>query len=151
QPDADFNLTKTLHLGDPDVLWTIRQSKDVSLRIEIAAPSPPHAKARAIEPLRVAIRVAALNGADAAPTQPPADPRASDRVAFEAEPNDTPETANHVSLSQTIYGLADDRPYLPLGDEPTSAELAAGSDWFTFTFDSPTPKLAFFALDFVDR
>ena len=75
----------------------------------------------------------------------------SDRVAFEAEPNDTPETASPLTLGQTVYGLADDRPYLPLLTEPTDAELRAGGDWFTFTFEPASPKLAFFALDFVDR
>ena len=35
--------------------------------------------------------------------------------------------------------------------ETTDSERTAGADWFTFAFDSDVPKLAFFALDFVDR
>jgi HEAT repeat protein len=144
-------MTKTLHLGDPDVTWTIRQPKNVSLQISIAPPSPQDGKARKIEPLRIAVRIADLGDADVTSTRSTTDPSVSDRVAFEAEPNDAPETANPLTLGQTVYGLADDRPYLPLLDEPTAAELTAGADWFTFTFESGSPKLAFFGLDYVDR
>jgi len=151
QAGAGSTMTKSLHLGDPDALWTIRQPKNVSLRISVAPPSAPDANGGKITPTRVAVRVLDLGGADEASIHDATDPGVSDRVAFEAEPNDTPETASPLTLGQTVYGLADDRPYLPLLDEPTGAELTAGGDWFTFTFESGSPKLAFFALDFVDR
>ena len=66
-------------------------------------------------------------------------------------PTIKPESANRLTLGETVYGLADDRPYLPAAAETTDGERTAGVDWFTFTFESDVPKLAFFALDFVDR
>jgi HEAT repeat protein len=72
-------------------------------------------------------------------------------VAFEAEPNDRYQDANPLVLGQTLHGLADDRPYLPLGEAPTDAESSAGPDWFTFELTSETPRLAFFGLEFVDK
>ncbi len=74
-----------------------------------------------------------------------------DGVAFEAEPNDAIESAQTITLGQTIYGLADDRPYLPLGDAPTEAEKTAGRDWYRFDNDGDRPALGFFGIEFVDR
>ena len=75
----------------------------------------------------------------------------AEAVTFEAEPNDRWQDANPLILGRTVYGLADDRPYFPRGETPTEAEATAGADWFVFDLDSDLPKLAFFALDFVDR
>ena len=136
-----WTLTKSLNCGDPDVLWSIRQPGEVALRITITLPRKPGPPALAAKPLQVAVRVAELGENDPA----------VQAVAFETEPNDKPESANRLTLGQTVYGLADDRPYLPLGTEMTERERTAGSDWFTFTFESDVPKLAYFALDFVDR
>src|SRR5262249_52282488 len=91
------------------------------------------------DPVDASVRVAAMGN------------EADDGVAFEAEPNDRPEQANRLVLGQTVHGLADDRPYFPIGEQPTEAESSAGVDWFTFTFSSDAPKLAFFALAFIDR
>ena len=135
---AAWRVAKSLTLGDPDVLWSIRQPRQVLLRITIA---PPPKMDLAAKPLRVAVRLADLGDGN------PAGPG----VAFETEPNDKPELANSLTLGDTVYGLADDRPYLPLGTEPTEKERTAGADWFTFTFKSDIPKLVFFGLDFVDR
>ncbi len=66
-------------------------------------------------------------------------------------PTTSPSQANPLTLGETVYGLADDRPYLPLGTEPTEQERNAGADWFRSRSTSDVPKLAFFALDFVDR
>ncbi len=136
-----WTLTKSLNCGDPDVLWSIRQPGEVALRITITLPPKPGPPALAAKPLQVAVRVAELGENDPAERA----------VAFETEPNDKPELANHLNLGETVYGLADDRPYLPLGTETTDRERTAGADWFTFRFESDDPKLAFFALDFVDR
>ena len=50
QAGAGWTMTKALHLGDPDVIWTIRQPKNASLRISIAPPSSPDATGRKAEP-----------------------------------------------------------------------------------------------------
>jgi HEAT repeat protein len=136
-----WTLSKVLNCGDPDVLWLVRQPGDILLRITITPPPKTDPPALAGKPLQVAVRVAELGAEDPA----------AQAVAFETEPNDKPESANHLNLEETVYGLADDRPYLPLGTETTDRERSAGADWFTFTFESDVPKLAFFALDFVDR
>jgi hypothetical protein len=125
--------SKILHVGDPDVAWSLRQPAGLAGQVTLSA-APGIAA-----PLPFAVRVAELGAA------------AGDGVAFEAEPNDSPEAANALTLGQTVYGLADDRPYLPLGRVTTDAERTAGADWFRFEFASETPQLAFFALEFVDR
>jgi hypothetical protein len=126
-------LEKTLHLGDPDAVWSVGQPAGTAGEISLVAGDGIK------DALRCAVRVSEL-GDDQA-----------DGVAFETEPNDAPETANPLKLGQTLYGWADDRPYLPLGEELTGAESTSGKDWFRFEFDSETPRLAFFALDYVDR
>lgn len=130
---GESTLNKTLHLGDPDVVWTILQPKQTPTLVTIEAPET------AKTPVPFTVRVADLG-------EP-----AEDGASFEVEPNDRPEQANPLILGQTVHGFADDRPYFPLGEQPTEAENAIGQDWFTFTFTSDTPQLAFFALDFIDR
>ncbi|MGP0068442.1 MAG: HEAT repeat domain-containing protein, partial [Isosphaeraceae bacterium] len=142
-------LSKTLHLGDPDATWIVRQDKGETLRITVELS--PKAKADPGAPPRAAVRVADLGKAEETAKSDAGDPRAVDRVAFETEPNDTPESANRLVLGRTVYALADDRPYLPMGEQPTDAENSAGVDWYTFTYDGEGRRLAFFALDFVDR
>jgi hypothetical protein len=144
-------LTKDLHVGDPDVLWTIRQPQGTSLQITVTAPARPAGGAAVQAPERVSIRVAELGQPSAAPGGRGVDPSTFETVAFESEPNDSPETANPLLLGETVYGLADDRPYLPLASEPSEQERTAGVDWFTFTYEADKAALAFFALDHVDR
>jgi HEAT repeat protein len=138
---ATTSLKKSLNCGDPDVLWSIRQQPDVPLRITITPPPEKEALAVAAWPIRAAVRVAELNGEQSS----------AQAVAFETEPNDTPESANILTLGETVYGLADDRPYLPPAKETAANGRTVGADWFTFTFESDVPKLAFFGLDFIDR
>ncbi|MFO0960458.1 MAG: hypothetical protein U0800_23995 [Isosphaeraceae bacterium] len=126
-------LAKSLHLGDPDVVWTVRQPAGVRGSIEL---EPAREVA---DPLRFAYRVAEVG-------EP-----AEDGVDFEFEDNDTPVRANPLRLGRTVYGWADDRPYLPLGNETTDAERDAGQDWFRFEVASDEPILAFFGLEFIDR
>jgi HEAT repeat protein len=152
QAARDWHLSKTLHVGDPDVVWTIRQPQDTELRITVALASHGNL-ARSVRPICVAVRVVEVGAPEdraqdrgTAPSRPD-----SERVAFEAEPNDTPETANPLNLGETVYGLADDRPYLPVDAAQRAPALPAGADWFRFSFEEETAKLAFFALDFVDR
>ncbi len=144
-------MSKILHVGDPDVVWSIRQPKDVALAVKITSIPAAVPNGAAAKELRVAVRVTELDRVNPAAQRSVVDAAPVDHVAFEAEPNDQPEQANNLLLGETIYGLADDRPYLPFGTEPTEKERTAGADWFRFTFDGDVPKLAFFGLDFVDR
>jgi hypothetical protein len=142
QRGAKFSsLTKSLNCGDPDVVWSIRQPPAIPLQITISPPPLTDRPAVATRTLRVVVRVSELSGED----------MAEPGVTFEAEPNDTPESANRLTLGETVYGLADDRPYLTPAPDPVANGPTVGADWFTFTFDSDIPKLGFFALDFVDR
>ena len=104
--EVDSSLIKSLTCGDPDVLWSIRQARGVPLRITITLPSkttplpsPPN-------------RSGSRSGLPSSAKKS----SAADAVAFETEPNDKPESANRLTLGQTVYGLADDRPYLPLAN-----------------------------------
>ncbi len=126
-------LSKTLHVGDPDVAWMVRQPKGEAGSIRLEAE-----KALG-EAVKYVVRVAEV-GSDA-----------PDGVAFEAEPNDSPETANRLALGQTVYGLADDRAYLPRGETPTEAEQTGGQDWYRLDFEGEQPSLVYFGLEFVDR
>jgi HEAT repeat protein len=141
--------SKTPHLGDPDVAWIVRQDRGESLRIAVRWPAETGSKAA--RTVRVAIRVADLGPAEETSKPGDEDSRTTDRVAFETEPNDTPESACRLVLGQTVYGLADDRAYLPMGEQPAEEAQESGVDWYTFTHDEESPRLAFFALDFVDR
>ena len=144
-------MSKILHVGDPDVVWSIRQPKDVALAVKITSIPAAVPSAAAAKELRVAVRVTELDRVNPAAQRSVADAAPVDHVAFEAEPNDQPEQANNLLLGETIYGLADDRPYLPFGTELTEKERTAGADWFRFTFGGDVPQLAYFGLDFVDR
>ncbi|HEX3449920.1 MAG TPA: hypothetical protein VHS97_16820, partial [Isosphaeraceae bacterium] len=148
---VDAVASKILHVGDPDVLWSILQPKDVAFTVKITKLPAVDPDGSAVKPLRVAVRVAELDRATTAVQGLVADAAVVDHIAFEAEPNDQPEQANTLNLGETVYGLADDRPYLPLGTELTEKERTAGADWFRFTFGGDVPQLAFFGLDFVDR
>ncbi len=141
--------TKSLHLGDPDVAWIIRQDRGESLRIGVVWPTDTGSKAA--ETVHVAIRIAEMGPADESSKVVGEDSRIVEGVAFETEPNDTPESACRLVLGQTVYGMADDRAYLPTGEQPAEEAQESGVDWYTFTYEEESPRLAFFALDFVDR
>lgn len=130
---GDVVLEKKLHLGDPDVTWLFRQPAGAEARAALQVDT------KQAGPVKVMATARVVGEAG------------KDGVAFEAEPNDRFQDANPMVLGQTIYGLADDRPYLPLGETPTEAEASAGRDWFTFELKSERPRLAYFALDFVDK
>ncbi len=154
RPNRSFApIVKDLHNGDPDALWTIRQPAGVPLKVSVVRVADPSLKAGDLVkpgvPIGVEISREDLGLADPPKANEPAEVDA--RVSFEAEPNDNAEMANPLTLGRTVYGLADDRSYLPRGATPTDAENLGGIDWFTFRFDGDAPKLAYFALDFVDR
>lgn len=145
---ATDRLAKTLHAGDPDALWTVRQAEGTELQVTLELVKLDRNTAPK-SPVRAAIRVAPLTAPAA--TEPGSPVASGDRVVFEAEPNDSPETANAMALGETVYGLDDDRPYIPQEGKTTQAVPGSAGDWFVFPFDSDRPKLVFFGLDFVDR
>ena len=125
-------LEKTLHIGDPDVAWMVAQPAGVGGKVTIEA-DPAHPS-----PIPFVVRFADIG------------PDCED-AAFEVEPNDAPEDANRLILGRLVFGLADDRPYLPIGETPTVAESTVGKDWYRFDYENDDPALAFFGLEFVDR
>ncbi len=68
-----------------------------------------------------------------------------------ALPNSTWLQAQSVELGQTIYGIADERPYVPSSPETAYADLMAGFQWFKFTAPAGAPQLAHFILETPDR
>ena len=130
---ADFDLKKTLHVGDPDGAWLVKRKGGDVMKVTISADK------KLIGSTDYTIE--SVNIGDSA----------GDGVAFESEPNDRAETATEIPLGRPVYGLADDRAYFPLGDHTTDAERTAGQDWFTFEYHSDQTKLAYFSIDFVDR
>jgi HEAT repeat protein len=126
-------LEKTLHLGDPDVAWMLQAPAHAAGVLTLTSD------ARQRKALMIRVHVAEVG--ESAP----------DGVVFEREPNDTPASAQQIEFGRTVYALADDRPYLQLGELPTEAESTAGRDWYRLEFAEDTPKLVFFGIEFIDR
>lgn len=144
-------LEKVLDQMDPDFVGVIRQPAGVPLRLE-ALWGDTTAHDRTVAPVDVRVRVVELAQAEGDGHREHAIPsEAAGRVAFEFEPNDTPGTANPLILGRTVYGLADDRPYWTPEVSASGEPRGPGVDWFRFRYDGPGSRLAFFALDFVDR
>lgn len=130
---GDQTLSKTLHVGDPDVAWMVRQPKGEAGEVRLEAEKGLG------ESVRYVVKAVDVG------------PDAEDGVAFESEPNDSPETADRLTIGQSVYGLADDRAYLPRGETPTEAEKTAGQDWYRLDFQGEKPALVYFGLEYVDR
>jgi hypothetical protein len=94
----------------------------------------------------------------------------SSAIAVETEPNDSWREANTISLGQTVWSTADDKPYIaPETESPGRGTfpyqnveanpdkskrdvlLEGGIDWFKFTFDEERPKLIYFEVDLPER
>jgi HEAT repeat protein len=140
-----------LDQGDADLAEIIRQGAGEPVRITLAWSGKQDGVDRARGGIPVVVRIADLGPADRVSTDDAVDPRTTGIVDFEIEPNDSPASANPLVLGRTVYGLADDRPYWLPETDPGVDARGPGIDWFQFRFDGPAPKLAFFALDYVDR
>ncbi len=151
EPGAENLLSKNLNMGDADLAGMIRQPAGVPLKITVSWHGRDNRDSTQQKAIRIDIRVADVGPADRREGEDSVDPRTTGRVDFEAEPNDTPESANALVLGRTVYGLADDRPYWTPEVSPAGEKLGPGIDWFRFRLDGPGPRLAYFALDFVDR
>jgi HEAT repeat protein len=126
---AGDRIAKGLHAGDPDLYVSYRPSEDGQARLTLA-------RVATAEDAALNVRVAW----DDIPL-----PQA-DRVAIEAEPNDSWQRANELRLGRAVYGTGDDVDYLE-----NRAEGKAGLDWFRFEVKQDTPALVYFQLDLLDR
>lgn len=67
--------------------------------------------------------------------------------------NHTAKEANPMVLGETVFASSDESEYIPV--EGTSrkayAEDPRGEDWYSFSFDSPRPKLVYFQVELMDR
>ena len=116
---------KALHEGDPDLYLARRAASDGRSSLVIENLSGP-----------VKVRI---SSGDQAISE-------GDRPAFEAEPNDSWHEANPIILGRDVYGSADDVDYLENAEEGRS-----GLDWFRFQVAGPSPVLAYFHLELLDR
>ena len=136
-------LTKRLDLCDADLAGIVQQVAGTTLRIRVSRVGHVDPVGASDGDIRLAVSVADLG---------PADARAAGRVDFETEPNDTPETANLLVLGRRSTAWPTIGPTGPPMVSPAGRRGAAReSIGSRFQFDGPTPRLAYFALDFVDR
>ncbi len=141
---------KALHTGDPD-LYTLFRPTSGNCQFQISSSARV-----AIVHEVVLLEWTATRSATA---------------ALETEPNDSWREANAITLGQTVWSTADDKPYISrLGEEgaqagtPPYRQLATkgekpsgdslpegGVDWFKFTYDADQPKLVYFEVDLFER
>jgi HEAT repeat protein len=121
-PGGD-RVTKTLHGGDPSLTLSIRPRASGEGRL-------------IVEPASEQIRVSWARR----------DVPAGDVAAIEAEPNDSWDHANPLTLGRNVYGSADDVDYLDNLDEGKT-----GIDWFRFEVPEDERVLAYFFLELFDR
>jgi hypothetical protein len=122
-------LIKDLHAGDPDVYLPCRPTQEGAAMLRLTrSPAPgPAALSVRVEWARLSLDIA-------------------ERVAIEAEPNDSWREANPLELGRDVYGSADDVDYLENAHEGRS-----GLDWFRFEVTDEKLVLVYFQLDLLDR
>jgi hypothetical protein len=69
---------------------------------------------------------------------------------LEAEPNNTWQSANALTLGATIWGSGDEAPYLPVVTT-TKIEPNPHEDWYRFEWKGGKPQLVYFSLELLDR
>ncbi len=122
---------KTLHMGDPDVFAVFHVPRDGAAEVSLAIVS------KLARPATYSLEVhrwpASRN--------------------LEHEPNNRWQDANAVALGESVFGSADDVPYLPLAGFSTREVLEGetGVDWFRVEFQENRPKLVFFQVDLAER
>jgi hypothetical protein len=122
-------LSKVLHAGDPDFFLIYRPTQDGRASVTLARSADARAN-------RLSFRIEWREW-------PLSD---DDRLAIEAEPNDSWREANPLRLGRDVYGSADDVDYLE-----NLSEGKSGLDWFRFEIADPGPILVYFQLDLLDR
>src|SRR5262245_1941016 len=136
---------KSLHAGDPDLYTLFRSTGADEIEINSFASA----------------------GVESAVTVLEWPASSTSATTVETEPNDSWSEANEIKLGQTVWGSADDKPYILPLSEPKPARGATpyarqgdltddrlpegGVDWFRFTYEGEEPKLAHFELDLLER
>ncbi len=63
------------------------------------------------------------------------------------------QDAQLITLGRTVFGSADDTPYIPLQGSPRGAAIESpnATHWYRFEFTSQKPKLVFFQIELMER
>lgn len=139
------DLTKTLNAGDPGLFIPIRVSGGGKLTVRA------HSTSERELPIRVKIR-------ELVPQKQLGD---DERLAFEAEPNNSFREATPIRIGRSVYGNNDDTDYLDNKFEKPEKNFAngldnpvrdrPGLDWFRLDYEKDGPELVIFELDVLDR
>jgi HEAT repeat protein len=127
-PGSD-HLTKELHAGDPDFYLPYRPRQDGPASLVLV-----RSRRAGDKPLSVRIDWREMTLAR------------TERAAIEAEPNDSWQQANELTLGRDVYGTADDVDYLD-----NKNEGKVGLDWFRFEVTQDKEVLVYFQLELLDR
>jgi hypothetical protein len=135
-------VSKTLHVGDPDVYFLMRSSADGDGQIALSGGGAQSDR------LRYAIQVREWSTTNS-------------WAIIETEPNNRYQDANEMELEKPVFATADDVDFLfPMGPEPLPSPLrntqyapryTQSDDWFKFTYNDEKPRLVHFQLDLLDR
>ncbi len=132
--------SKWLHAGDLDFYFTFqgRSAGDVTAKISSATSArvPDISSSMRVIP-EALVKAAGTNSLE--------------RGLVAAAPNNSWQVAQRFELGQTIFGSADERPYIPSKSEDGYAAMIKGFQWFHFTFREKQPKLVYFVLNVTDR
>ncbi|MDZ4861786.1 MAG: hypothetical protein SGI88_22660, partial [Candidatus Hydrogenedentes bacterium] len=123
-------IAKDLNAGDPSFYLPFRVAGTTPASATI---SITRNEAGAARPLNTTAQLVRLGGPEHA-------------ASFEAEPNDSAQTANVLEIGRTVEGSADDVDYLNNVNESKT-----GLDWFRIDITDGTPVLVLFELDIPDR
>jgi len=126
-------LAKSLHAGDLDLYLTLAPRVAGASQVTLQGP------AALIADVALTLRPMPVGEADAEP------------AVIAAQPNGSWQSAQGFRFGQTIFGSADERPYIPAPNEDAYQALLKGFQWFKFTFQGAAPRLAYFVLDVTDR
>jgi hypothetical protein len=127
-------LQKTLHAGDADLYVSFRTARTGRRELRFAGTG---AAGRSFMGAHYLLQIN----------------RWPESAALKTGPNHSWRQASPFTLGRTVFASADEVGYFPLPETPRK-ELpagAAGEDWYSFQFDSPRPRLAFFQLELMDR
>ncbi len=121
---------KTAHLGDPDLYAMFHAPKDgdAELKIEVATPLAT--------PGTYLLQVN----------------RWPESHLLDQQPNRDWKDANEIALGETVFGSADDNPYIPADESEKNLRAPSGSaHWYRFHFDGAHPKLVLFQIELMER